>query len=227
MKKWFLLIFLWPLWAFAILGLLFLGPFNWALQAVDKNAFIQDKEMWYLFGAVLATLAVSLLFSIYTIKSSFYQAQASKTFILWIMPIIVVGIVVFLWKQPESRERIVQKSSESVFVKVHSNMMVGPYPSEEMLLDLRDQGFKIIAYLQDPVNISEKDRYQVTRVMLQVEMMGLQWYPIIAYDTATQLFNRSGLEKLLRYPPKKTYLFGPDKFDLTGFAQELLESQNK
>jgi predicted membrane channel-forming protein YqfA (hemolysin III family) len=227
MKKWFLIIILWPLWVFALLGLLVLGPFNWALQAVDKNAYISDQEMWYLFGAVLGVLTVSLIFSFYTIKSSFNRGQASKTFILWLMPLFILGTVIFLWKQPEARERIVQTASTSAFVKVHSKMTVGPYPSEEMLLDLKDEGFQTIAYMQDPIRMSEKERYQVTRVMLQVEMMGLQWYPILAYDTATQVFNRVGLEKLMRYTPKKTYLFGPEKFDLPGFAKEFIESQSK
>ena len=227
MKKWFLIVILWPLWVFALLGLLVLGPFNWALQAVDKNADISDQEMWYLFGAVLGALAVSLIFSVYTIKSSFNKGQASKTFILWLMPLLIVGAVIFLWKQPDARERIVQKAPTSAFVQVHSNMTVGPYPSEDMLVGLKNEGFQTIAYMQDPIRISEKERYQVTRVMLQVEMMGLQWYPILAYDTATQVFNRAGLEKLLRYPPKKTYLFGPEKFDLPGFANEFIENQNK
>ncbi|MCG9900967.1 MAG: alkaline shock response membrane anchor protein AmaP [Hydrotalea sp.] len=227
MKKWFLIIILWPLWVFALLGLLVLGPFSWALQAVDKNAFISDQEMWYLFGAILAVLALSLIFSVYTLKSSFNKGQASKTFILWLMPLLIGGTVVFLWKQPEAREKIIQAAPTSAYVKVHSNMTVGPYPSEEMLIDLKDEGFRTIAYLQDPIRMSEKERYQVTRVMLQVEMMDLQWYPILAYDTATQVFNRTGLEKLMRYTPKKTYLFGPDKFDLPGFAREFMEGQNQ
>lgn len=78
MKKWFLIIILWPLWVFALLGLLVLGPFNWALQAVDKNAYISDQEMWYLFGAVLGAFTVSLIFSFYTIKSSFIKGRLLK-----------------------------------------------------------------------------------------------------------------------------------------------------
>lgn len=146
MKRTFTILALWLFWGFAFGTFILLGPVRKAVDYARESQWSGQSENWLVFGFMALVAIVS--FAIAFVSSKYIVSASNKIQkgLLILAPVLFAAFSLSVLLNPDYVNAKEQNNISEGFT-------IGPYPTQEKLEELKDDGFTTVISLLHPAVI--------------------------------------------------------------------------